>query len=205
MKDVIFPKFIKHTLGGRYGCRDSHSKIWKDPEIKADDIVVIFEDDLIYTGKTRQYFWDMLEEASKLLRSNVCEIINLSGFAISRFMKISEHYWRGMNTTTCCYISIGRVLKTLPLRFKWTDCHIDASFCLMTNMLIPLNPLFTQDVFDTDNQWVNNKTVDQLSRYFLDKSLKMTGSRHYLLKLFSKINVSRAHFSKPGKKTMFTG
>ena len=56
--DVIFLDFHRHKNGGRYGCYDSHMKVWNDFYTNHPDkeLCIIFEDDFEVTENSKLYF-----------------------------------------------------------------------------------------------------------------------------------------------------
>lgn len=67
--NVIFLDFYKHKMGGRYGCYDSHMKVWKDFYINHADkeICIIFEDDVEVTENSKLY----LKRAVSFIEKNI--------------------------------------------------------------------------------------------------------------------------------------
>jgi GR25 family glycosyltransferase involved in LPS biosynthesis len=55
--DVIFLEFYRHKNGGRYGCYDSHMKVWNDFYTNHPDkeMCIIFEDDFEVTENSKLY------------------------------------------------------------------------------------------------------------------------------------------------------
>jgi GR25 family glycosyltransferase involved in LPS biosynthesis len=55
--DVIFLDFYRHKKGGKYGCYDSHMKVWNDFYMNHPDkeMCIIFEDDFELTEDSKLY------------------------------------------------------------------------------------------------------------------------------------------------------
>lgn len=165
---VIFPKFEKHPKGGRIGCIDSHMKIWRNRNIKDDELVVIFEDDFQYALDDPKIFHRLLREANEILNNEMGEIITFCGSTITRHCKISRNFTKGINTSTLCYCSKGKILKNLYRRLYSTKyLHVDIMLFFNTNTIACNKILFTQQTEDSDNPWVMNKYLDQFLRKYM--------------------------------------
>jgi GR25 family glycosyltransferase involved in LPS biosynthesis len=68
----------KHKNGGRYGCWDSHIKIWELANSKKENIVIVFEDDIII-NESLETINNIYKEAIEAFNKdkNLC-VVNLS-------------------------------------------------------------------------------------------------------------------------------
>ena len=84
--DVIFLDFYRHKKGGRYGCYDSHMKVWNDFYINHPDkeMCIIFEDDFEVTENSKLY----LKKAISFIEKNKDNIDIL--FLHDTFVSYSE-------------------------------------------------------------------------------------------------------------------
>jgi GR25 family glycosyltransferase involved in LPS biosynthesis len=66
--DVIFLDFYRHKKGGRYGCYDSHIKVWNDFYTNHPDkeMCIIFEDDFEVTKNSKLF----LKKAISFIEKN---------------------------------------------------------------------------------------------------------------------------------------
>ena len=84
--DVIFLEFYRHKNGGRYGCYDSHMKVWNDFYTNHPDkeLCIIFEDDFEVTENSKLY----LKKAITFVEKNKDNVDFL--FLNDRFIRYSE-------------------------------------------------------------------------------------------------------------------
>jgi hypothetical protein len=83
--NVKFPDFNRDVRGGKYGCYDSHVKIWKDFYLKSSNkFCLIFEDDFI----VNDYCKDLLIQASIFMQNNYNDVDFL--FLHNLFIKNNE-------------------------------------------------------------------------------------------------------------------
>ena len=84
--DVIFLDFYRHKKGGRYGCYDSHMKVWNDFYTNHPDkeMCIIFEDDFEVTKNSKLY----LKKAISFVEKNKDNIDFL--FLHDTFVRYSE-------------------------------------------------------------------------------------------------------------------
>jgi GR25 family glycosyltransferase involved in LPS biosynthesis len=84
--DVIFLDFYRHKKGGRYGCYDSHMKVWNDFYINHPDkeMCIIFEDDFKVTENSIFF----LKKAVSFIKKNKDKVDFL--FLHNTFVRYSE-------------------------------------------------------------------------------------------------------------------
>ena len=85
--NVIFLDFHLHKKGGRYGCYDSHMKVWNDFYTNHPDkeMCIIFEDDFEVTENSKLY----LKKAISFIEKNKDKVDIL--FLHDNFIKYSEN------------------------------------------------------------------------------------------------------------------
>jgi GR25 family glycosyltransferase involved in LPS biosynthesis len=122
--DVIFLDFYRHKKGGRYGCYDSHMKVWNDFYTNHPDkeMCIIFEDDVEMTENSKLY----LKKAISFVEKNKDNIDIL--FLHDTFVRYSEeiedrdknkkciddkYFINGYGFLTHAYIVTRRYIKTI--------------------------------------------------------------------------------------------
>jgi len=119
--DVIFLDFYRHKKGGRYGCYDSHMKVWNDFYKNHPDkeMCIIFEDDIELTENSKLY----LKKAISFVEKNKDNIDIL--FLHDTFVRYSEnkdkdkkrindnYFINGYGATTHAYIVTRRYIKQI--------------------------------------------------------------------------------------------
>jgi GR25 family glycosyltransferase involved in LPS biosynthesis len=88
--DVKFLDFYRHKKGGRYGCYDSHMKVWNDFYINHPDkeMCIIFEDDFEVTENSKLH----LKKAISFIEKNKDNIDIL--FLHDTFVSYSEDRYK---------------------------------------------------------------------------------------------------------------
>jgi GR25 family glycosyltransferase involved in LPS biosynthesis len=103
--DVIFLDFYRHKQGGRYGCYDSHIKVWNDFYINHPDkeMCIIFEDDFKVTKNSNFY----LKEAISFIKRNKDKVDIL--FLHNKFIEPYNYTYKtdNVNSTTNKYFING--------------------------------------------------------------------------------------------------
>jgi GR25 family glycosyltransferase involved in LPS biosynthesis len=160
---VTYPKIVKDTRGGVYGCYDSHMKCWYDfiTKYPKKKYALVFEDDFVITDNTKS----VIKKAVKFLEKNYdnIDILFLHDSAIPMENTINNTTFTngyGLTTTTLFvtrhYIeAIISKYGTLP---EPTGLHFD--FELSINMFDKDNRIFSEKCFFTKKVCIK-QLVDQ--------------------------------------------
>ena len=170
--DVIFLDFHRHKKGGRYGCYDSHMKVWNDFYTNHPDkeLCIIFEDDFEVTENSKLY----LKKAITFVEKNKDNVDFL--FLNDRFIRYSEdrdknkkciddkYFINGYGFLAHAYIVTRTYIKTIIYKNnnvlpKPSKMHFDVeinmeekSILYSKNIYYCKEPVFIQKVkFVSDN------------------------------------------------------
>jgi GR25 family glycosyltransferase involved in LPS biosynthesis len=113
--DVIFLDFHLHKKGGKYGCYDSHMKVWNDFYTNHPDkeMCIVFEDDFEMTENSKLY----LKKATSFIEKNKDNIDIL--FLHDIFIRYSEKnknyidFINGYGLCTHAYIVTRKYIKMI--------------------------------------------------------------------------------------------
>jgi hypothetical protein len=93
----------KHPQGGRYGCWDSHVRIWNLAQERGEDIVVIFEDDVLI-GETAAAFGDAYQEVLRAFDKDP-DLVAVNFYCVTNpVIQVTDRIWTGGSLTTCAYV-----------------------------------------------------------------------------------------------------
>lgn len=171
-KNVIFLEFHKHKKGGRYGCYDSHVKVWYDfyKNHKDTEMCVVFEDDFKVTENSETY----VKKAIPFIQENRDEIDIL--FLHDNFIKYNpdytnrndinnKHFTNGYGKLTHAYIITRKYIKSIikktnnSLR-EQLETHFDIDMNFNKNNLLHSEKFYfcNEVVFLQDNSKSDNYT-----------------------------------------------
>ena len=93
----------KHPQGGRYGCWDSHVRIWKLAQERGEDIVVIFEDDVLI-GETATALGEAYQEVLRAFEKDPA-LVGVNFYCVTNpTVQITDRIWTGAALTCCAYV-----------------------------------------------------------------------------------------------------
>ena len=129
--DVEFLIEKKHP-NGRVGCWNSHIKVWSAAKSKGEDVIFVFEDDVILNEKCdhlNEIYADCLEAFNK--DKDLC-VINLSKLIVIKNSFITNNVMHSESLTLSSYvINVDRIFKIKKdSDFKSDNSHLDASLLL---------------------------------------------------------------------------
>ena len=180
--DVIFLEFYRHKNGGRYGCYDSHMKVWNDFYTNHPDkeMCIIFEDDFEVTENSKLY----LTKAISFIEKNKDNIDIL--FLHDTFVSYSEdrdkdkkfiddkYFINGYGFLTHAYIVTRRYIKKIiyknnnqlpqpsKMHFNLEINMEQKSILYSKNIYYCKEPVFIQKIkFVSDNY---NNILDEVIR-----------------------------------------
>lgn len=180
--DVIFLDFHLHKKGGRYGCYDSHMKVWNDFYTNHTDkeMCIIFEDDFDVTENSKLY----LKKAISFIEKNKDNIDIL--FLHDTFVSYSEdrdkdkkfiddkYFINGYGFLTHAYIVTRRYIKKIiyknnnqlpqpsKMHFNLEINMEQKSILYSKNIYYCKEPVFIQKIkFVSDNY---NNILDEVIR-----------------------------------------
>lgn len=122
---VIFPVFSRDPRGGKYGCYDSHVKIWKDfYENHTANHCLIFEDDFVTNDNCN----DIINKGDEFIRNNNKEVDFL--FLNNLYSELpstlnSNYFSRGISTDTHAYFISRNYIKTLINNYSYHWLNAD--------------------------------------------------------------------------------
>jgi len=191
-KNVIFLEFHKHEKGGRYGCYDSHVKVWYNfyKNHKDKEMCIVFEDDFTVTENSETY----LKRAIPFIQENRDKIDIL--FLHDDFIKYNPNYTNrndinnnyftnGYGKLAHAYIITRKYIKSIIKKTKnnlleqlETNFDIDMNFN-KNNLLYSENFYFCNEVvFLQDN---NNKSNNYTHR--LEEIIRVNTSNQFMFDL----------------------
>lgn len=135
---VIFLDFHRHKKGGKYGCYDSHMKVWNDFYTNHPDkeMCIVFEDDFEVTENSSIF----LKKATSFIEKNKDKVDIL--FLHDKFIKYNnnnnnannKYFINGYGFLAHAYIVTRKYIKSIINNYKKLPKPTGINFDLEMNM-----------------------------------------------------------------------
>jgi GR25 family glycosyltransferase involved in LPS biosynthesis len=194
--DVNFPLFTKDVRGGKYGCYNSHVKVWKDfYENSNSNYCLIFEDDFV----TNENCKNIIEKGEEFIKNNYTEVdfLLLHNLYSKLPSKLNSNYFeRGMSTDLHAYFISRNYIKLLidKSNYNWLNfnrvaldlaVNFDRKHILYSKKCYySKQESFTQLLITNSPSDISNNFIDFISRLPLLKWYNV-----YITTFFMKINL----------------
>ena len=164
---VTYLKFTKDARGGKYGCFDSHMKVWDNffTEHPNKNYCLVFEDDFVISNNTKT----LMKKATTFLDEN-CNAIdalflhNLRAITKNKINNCS--FSNGYGPSTVSYFITRHYIQSLLSKYgklpEPTGRHFDSE--LSMNIIDKDNWIYSNNVFFTNEKCVT-QLVDKSDNY----------------------------------------
>lgn len=171
--DVEFFIAEKHSNGGRYGCWDSHVKIWKLANSKNEGIVIIFEDDIII-NETLETINNIYQESIEAFNKDkdLC-IVNFSSIGWYSNDFITNKIMVAPSIQLCGYIiNVNNMLSIKSDEDLLPDGkHLDAQLLINTNSKIYVKnaSIYPRLMISHEKGNISNNDYGYIGSYLIKK------------------------------------
>jgi len=187
--NIIFNKYnipinyliVKKHINSIKGCFESHIKIWENAikNYNDDEDIIVFEDDVVVTQElTIKEFYDILDDAKKLLKHY--DIVHLGRTVYDCFGEIKRNKkWRFYNGKVLCahlYVINVKNMKRVINKVKRhiDNMHFDFAIRDECNQVFLYPNIFQQkDFYDSDNKWCKSQKMDKFLRFAANVIISM--------------------------------